>query len=207
MRKYLLFVLTIMLLVVLTACDYLATGVSGAQSSYLADETEIAEEEQEFTPEELESEPEPELTESDLESEQLEVAQDDAEHPSESVSTPPESFTIEQIQVALEPEFQVGAWGDDGHGFPQVISAERVAHERGNVWIEPFAEYVDFTDSVCYRVTLRYRESIEIFNERAYSWPEDFPNPFSRDGDYTILISYYYFHDVNGNPQLVVVVC
>ena len=26
------------------------------------------------------------------------------------------------------------------------------------------------------------------------------PNPFRRDGDYTIMTSYFYFHDVNGEP-------
>jgi len=114
------------------------------------------------------------------------------------------TFTIEQIQAALQPQFQVGDWGE---GNPQVISAEWVERDIDSFYWESAGSYVDLSNSVRYRVAVRFRQSMEDYTAWSNIWVDFEPNPFSRDGDYTILTEYYYFHDVNGTPELVIVMC
>jgi len=115
-----------------------------------------------------------------------------------------ETYTIEQIQIAMQPQFQVGDWGE---GNPQVISVQRVDRVVDSFFWESAGSYVDLSDAVRYRVATRFRQSIEDYNMWSGIWAYSEINPFSRDGDYTILTDYYHFHDVNGNPELVVVLC
>lgn len=110
------------------------------------------------------------------------------------------TYTIEQIQAALQPQFQVGNWGE---GNPQVISVQRVEREVDYLFLESGGSYVDLSAAVRYRVAVRFRQSIEDYN----MWAGSENNPFSRDGDYTILTDYYHFQDVNGNPELAFIGC
>ena len=111
-----------------------------------------------------------------------------------------DGYTIAQIQVALQMQFLRGDWGES---WPQVISAERVARDRDYVRLEglgPDAPPIDLTNSVRYRVEVRFRQSPEAFTAWEELYRDWEANPFRRDGEYTILASYYYFHDVNGKP-------
>jgi len=114
------------------------------------------------------------------------------------------TYTIEQIQTALKPQFQVGGWGE---GNRQVISVQRVEREVDSFFWEGAGIYVDLSDTVRYRVTVRFRQSIEDYTMWSDIWADAEINPFSRDGEYTTLTGYYHFHDVNGNPELAVVIC
>ena len=116
------------------------------------------------------------------------------------------SYTIEQIQQVLENS---GAFnvGDFGEGNPIVISAEQVERDRDSINHEASGQVFDLTNSIRYKVELKFRQSLEEFN----LWYEiykgaDF-NPFKRDGDYTILTEHYYFHDVDGEPKLAFLKC
>jgi len=131
------------------------------------------------------------------------IPQDEDDVPDETQEVA-ETYTIEQIQIALQPQFQVGDWGE---GNPQVISVERVEREVDRFFWESAGSYVDLSDAVRYRVAVRFRQSIEDYNMWSDIWANAESNPFSRDGDYTILTDYYHFHDVNGNPELVIVMC
>ena len=161
--------------------------------------------------------PEPEAAESpapvEPETPELEVIEGpglmeaDTPDPTPDESTqqePPTSYTIEQIQIAMQPQFQVGDWGE---GNPQVISAQRVERDRDSMWFEPGATYIDLSNSLRYRVAARFRQPIEDYNMWAEIYADWDESPFSRDGDYTILTGYYYFNDVNGTPELAFVLC
>ena len=125
--------------------------------------------------------------------------------PPSPVSTPPAAYTIAQIQAALQPQFQIGYWGEVP---PQVVSVQRVEREEDTMWFEPGGAYIDISNSVRYRVEIRFWEFPEEYAERASWWTDaDESPPWRRDGDYTILTQYYHFNDENGNPVLVVVMC
>lgn len=120
---------------------------------------------------------------------------------------PAETYTVEQLQAALQVQFMVGNWGE---GNPQVIAAQRVERDRDYIRLEgagPDAPPIDLTNSARYRVEIRFRQSLEEYA----AWADMFlcieTNPFRRDGDYTILTEYYYFNDVNGVPELAFVSC
>ena len=112
-------------------------------------------------------------------------------------------YTITQIQVALQMQFLRGDWGES---WPQVISAERVERDRDYIRFEgtppdtPERPPIDLTNSVRYRVAVRFRQSQEDFMVWEELYRDFEPNPFRRDGDYTIMTGYFYFHDVNGEP-------
>ena len=112
-------------------------------------------------------------------------------------------YTLTQIQVALQMQFLRGDWGES---WPQVISAERVERDRDYIRFEditpdmPERPPVDLTNSVRYRVAVRFRQSAEDFRIWEELYRDFEPNPFRRDGNYTIMTSYFYFHDVNGEP-------
>ena len=91
----------------------------------------------------------------------------------------------------------MGVWGE---GNPQVVSAQRVTRDRDSLWHESSGMTIDLSNAVRYRVVIRYRESVADFDRRAADWPDFIPNPFSRDGDYTLLTEYHYFNDQNGTP-------
>ena len=128
----------------------------------------------------------------------------------ESEDNQDDSFTIEQIQAVLE---ESGAFmvGDYGEGNPQVISVERVERDRDYIQHEgagPDAEPVDLTNSFLYRVEIKFRQPLEDFKMWFELYEQDeIENPFRRDGDYTIMIEYYYFNDVNGEPKLAFLSC
>jgi len=149
--------------------------------------------------------PEPETTETPAQEETDTPEPEPTPAPEEPTQQEtPEGYTIEQIQIAMEPQFQVGDWGE---GNPQVISVQRVERDRDSFWWESAQSYVDLSNSFRYRVAARFKQSQEDYDMWAEIYADFDENPFSRDGDYTILTSYYYFHDVNGNPELVVVLC
>jgi hypothetical protein len=132
-----------------------------------------------------------------------ELAPDEEDIPDDAQEVA-ETYTIEQIQIALQPQFQVGDWGE---GNPQVISVQRVEREVDSFFWESADSYIDLSDAVRYQVIVRFRQSIEDYTMWSEMWADSERNPFSRDGDYSILTDYYHFHDVNGNPELVVVMC
>jgi len=115
-------------------------------------------------------------------------------------------YSVEQIQKALE---KGGAFnlGDFGEGNPQVVYVEKVERDRDSIYHEGAGLTYDLSNSERYKVEIRYRQSIEEFNV----WEEfykDFEfSPFRRDGDYTILTEYYYFNDVDGEPELAFISC
>jgi hypothetical protein len=113
-------------------------------------------------------------------------------------------FTIEQIQTALQSQFQMNDWGE---GNPQVISVERVERDRDSMTFEgdPNAAPIDLSNSYRYRVAVRFKQSLEAYNMWFDIYSSFETNPYSRDGDYTILTDYYYFNNVNGIPVLVFV--
>ena len=115
-----------------------------------------------------------------------------------------QTFTIKQIQAALErgPFIVVGWWGEET---PQVISVQRVERTRDYIFLEPAQEYVDLTNAFLYRIEFRFRQSIEDFTWHSELFPySDF---FRRDGDYTILTDHFYFIDINGEPESAFVSC
>jgi len=175
MKKYLIFIFAALLLLTLTGCDGSAADTPPSPTA---------------TPDPTPATPDvpPAETTPDLPAPQ----------------EPPATYTIEQIQVALEPQFSMGDWGE---GSPQVISAERLARDRDSIWFEPSGSDVDLSNAFRYRVAIRFKQSLEGYHQASYGWPDSIPNPFSRDGDYTILTSYYYFNDVNGTPELAVLSC
>ena len=118
-----------------------------------------------------------------------------------------QSFTLEQIQAALQGQFLVG---DFGEAPPQVVSAQRVARNRDYIYLEgagPDAPPIDLTAAFLYRVEIRFRQALEDYEIWAATFHEADFNPFRRDGDYTILTDYYYFEDQNGGPVLAFVSC
>ncbi|MCL2842196.1 MAG: hypothetical protein FWE28_01840 [Oscillospiraceae bacterium] len=154
---------------------------------------------------ELTPQPEPMPVEADVpEEEPIPAADTLSDDLSDETEEPPGTYTIEQIQTALQPQFQVGDWGE---GNPQVISAQRVDRDRDSIALDFSHTYIDLSDSVRYQVAIRFRQSIEDYNMWSDMWAGAERNPFSRDGDYTILTDYYYFNDVNGAPELAVVMC
>ena len=185
MKKKLILIIVLCALmgVILMACAENPASDPISQSESTPIETEAA------TPETIPQDERPAPETEDISDEMQEVAV---------------TFTIEQIQIALQPQFQVGDWGE---GNPQVISVQRVERLVDSFFWESAGSYVDLSDAVRYRVASRFRQSIEDYNMWSGIWAYSEINPFSRDGDYTILIDYYHFHDVNGSPELVVVLC
>ena len=116
-----------------------------------------------------------------------------------------ETYTIEQIQAALQQgQFMVGDWGE---GNPQVISVQRVERDRDYLFFEPGATYIDLTNASRYRVEIRFRQSLEGYTMWSEIWQDAESNPVRRDGDYTIVTDYYYFNNVNGEPENAFVMC
>ena len=115
-------------------------------------------------------------------------------------------YTIEQIQETLDNSnaFMVGAFGEYN---PQVISVMRVERDRDYIILEGSSSRIDLSNSVRYKVETRFKHSIEDFNSwhGIYIYAEF--NPFRRDGDYTIMTSFYYFNDDNGKPVLAFLSC
>jgi len=146
---------------------------------------------------------EPELTELPYENEE-------PQNNGDSDTAQETTYTIEQIQIALEPQFMVGSWSEE---LPQVISVERVERDRDGWRPEgagPGPYTVDLTNSVRYRVTLRFQPYPEDFDHWDYSiafWAESGEYYVRRDGDFIILTEYYYFNDINGEPELAFVSC
>ncbi|MCL2838660.1 MAG: hypothetical protein FWE04_06325 [Oscillospiraceae bacterium] len=120
------------------------------------------------------------------------------------------TYTIEQIQIALEPQFRIGSWGEE---LPQVISVERVERDRDGWRPEgagPGPYTVDLTNSVRYRVTVRFIPYPEDYDSWDYSiafWAESGEYRVRRDCDFILLDEYYYFNDVNGEPELAFLSC
>jgi hypothetical protein len=117
-------------------------------------------------------------------------------------------YTIEQIQAALQPQFQMGDWG--AAGSPQVVSVQKVERDRDSITLEsggPGAAPIDLSNSSRYQVVVKYEQSLEEYNMRADIYKDSEDNPFRREGGFTLLTGYYYFNDVNGMPELAYVAC
>ena len=127
------------------------------------------------------------------------------EEPEAQEEPPADTFSIEQIQLALQPQFQVGDWGE---GNPEVISAVRVERDRDYMYSNDTCEHIiDLSNAYRYRVEIRFRQSLEDYTMWSEIYADFDVNPFRRDGDYTILTDYFYFNDVNGTPELPIVLC
>jgi len=112
-----------------------------------------------------------------------------------------DTFTIEQLERAMYPQWNFGGEPDIlGH---HIISAERVERESDYVWFEPAGAYVDASNAVRYRLEIRHRDM----------WLDvhDLGNGFVEAeqiiGDYVISIRYIDFITVNGEPELLFLVC
>ena len=115
-----------------------------------------------------------------------------------------ETYTVEQIQTALLPQFQVGDWGE---GNPQVVSVQKVEMDRDSITLEGSGTSIDLSISSRYQVIIKYRQSLDDFNLWAEIYKDTENNPFRREGGYTIFTGFYYFNDVNGEPELAFVAC
>ena len=180
MKRCMIFVFAALLLLILTACE----AATQPPSPELTPAGTV-----EPTPPAVPEEDEPEL--------------DVQEEVEGETANSPQTYTIEQIQAALQQgQFTVGDWGE---GNPQVISIQRVERVRDYFFLESADTYIDLTSASRYRVEVRFRQSLEDY---AW-WSEIFQNAefFRRDGDYTILTDYYYFIDVNGEPESAFVLC
>jgi len=120
------------------------------------------------------------------------------------------TYTIEQIQRAMEPQFRMGIPSQEPQ---QVIAVERVERVREGFRPEgagPGPYIYDLTNSVRYRVTYRYKPYPEDYDFWVYSvefFAND-PEPLiRRDGDFIIITEFFYFNDVNGEPELAFVSC
>jgi len=194
MKKYFIITLVIMLLLVLTSCDYLsAAGTSEAESDapadeVVTDEAVTAEEEQESTP------PTESETEYEPETELVDVQQSDN-------AALEVSFTIEQLERAMYPQWNFGGEPDITNS--HIISAQRVERESDYVWFESAGQYIDASNAVRYRMEVRHRELY-------FEWRE-LDNGFSEVdtiiGDYITSIIYRDFNVENGEPKLLFVSC
>jgi len=117
-----------------------------------------------------------------------------------------DTFSVEQIYNALE---KGGAFNlfDFGEGNPQVIYVEKVERDRDSITHEGSGQVFDLTNSKRYKVEIQYRQSIEDFNVWVELYKDFEFNPFRREGDYTILTEFYYFNDVDGEPELAFISC
>ena len=120
----------------------------------------------------------------------------------DTINIQSDGYSIEQIQRVLENSdaFDVG---DFGEGNPVVIFVEQVERDRDSITLESSGQVFDLTNAVRYKVELKFKQSLEDFNVWYEIYKEADFNPFRRDGDYTILTEFYYFNDVNGEPELV----
>ena len=111
------------------------------------------------------------------------------------------SFTIEQLQRAMYPQWNFG--GEPDVLDHQIISAQQVERESDYVWFEPAGEYVDASNAVRYRMEVRHKdfriEWHDLGNSQVY--PEEII------GDYIVSVMYNYFVVENGEPELLFVVC
>ena len=114
------------------------------------------------------------------------------------------TYTVEQIQTALQPQFQVGDWGE---GNPQVVSVQKVDMDRDNITFESSGISIDLTNSSRYQVIIKYKQNLDDFTLWSEIYNDAEINPFRREGDYTIFTGSYYFNDVDGEPELAFVAC
>jgi len=108
-------------------------------------------------------------------------------------------FTIEQLEQAMYPQWNLGEPDMLGH---HIISIQRVERESDYIWFEPAGEYVDASDAARYRMEVRHRN---------FRWesrePGDEQSPLVVEDYYVISIMYNHFLTVDGEPVLLFVVC
>jgi len=116
----------------------------------------------------------------------------------------PDSGIFEQIEAAIRPQILADSRVDWGNF--TVIAAEPVPRERDYFWFEAAQEYIDLSSALRYRTTLRFAQSLDEFLNllEQMPWLEGL---ITRDGNYTIDISYFYFHETNGMLELAFVSC
>ena len=130
--------------------------------------------------------------------------------------TLPQTYTLEQIQALFEREdmferFYRMGWEHNTsmpEGHVRVYSVQRVERER-DYWFheaggrgENDEHVVDLTNSELYRVVVRVpmtNAAYEAF------WPGG--SGLRREGEVVFLPSYYYFNDVNGEPEFAFLTC
>ena len=106
------------------------------------------------------------------------------------------TYTQEQIEAALEPQFQIGM------GESTFISAQRVERDRDSMILDSSPTPIDLSESVRYRVTYEIRIPLDETDFRI-------SDEYRIENGYIIytVIDYFYFNDENGTPVLVVVRC
>ncbi|MCL2368716.1 MAG: hypothetical protein FWC72_06940, partial [Oscillospiraceae bacterium] len=112
-----------------------------------------------------------------------------------------ESFTIEQLQRAMDPQWNFG--GEPDILNHQIISVQRVERESDYIWFEPAGQYVDASNAVRYRMEVRHRELHIEWHDLGSGFVES----EMIIGDYVTSILYNHFVVVGGAPQLLFVVC
>jgi hypothetical protein len=92
-------------------------------------------------------------------------------------ATLPSVYTAEQIETAMQQQFVVAGLENS-----KVISVQRVENHREYFWHEPAEEYIDLSNTSCYRVHIQ-------------------------NSEYGTFTQYYYFRDDNGSPVLAFILC
>ena len=121
-----------------------------------------------------------------------------------------QTFTVEQIQLAMEPQFRMGIPPQEPQ---QVIAVERVERVREGFRPEgagPGSYIYDLTNSMRYMVTYRfvpYPEDYDLWMYSVEFFANDLIPHIRRDGNFIIITEYFYFNDVNGEPELAFVSC
>jgi len=132
------------------------------------------------------------------------------------VAEQPQTFTAQQIQQALQPQFEMGIPPQEPQ---QVLAVERVERVREGFRPEgagPGPYTYDLTNSFRYRVTYSYKPypedydfwtyNVEFWANNPQYWDGSEP-PTRFDGEFIILIGYFYFNEVNGEPELAFITC
>jgi len=115
----------------------------------------------------------------------------------ESSTVEGKSYTIEQIQKALQTQFL--CLNGENH---QVVFVQEVPRDRDSIFLgPPYGRTIDLSKSSRYRVDVKFEQTLEDYHSLEDAYKEE-PNAIRREGDCTITIDYYYFNDVNGDPEL-----
>jgi len=111
------------------------------------------------------------------------------------------TFTVEQLQRAMVPQWHAN--GEPDILEHQVISAERVERESDQVWFEPAGEYIDASNAVRYKMEVRHREYYIEWHDIGDGLAEI----EEIIGDFIVTVMYRDFNIVDGEPELLFVVC
>lgn len=130
-----------------------------------------------------------------------EAGSDDDADDEGRVPTEPDTYTLEQIEAALQPQFMSSAYGERN---PQVVSVKEVERDRDTIKLDSDLDVpaIDLTNSLRYKVEFIFDQPETEF----MIWEElnrDVENkPYRREGDRTVMTEHYYFNDEDGEPIL-----